>query len=250
MRSEPGDRENELLPAAANQPRCGRLVASIALYLAVFATLALAQTQQFWPEVDTYVHLNGQSRLFFSAQSTREESASSEMDLGAHIDFFLKPLRDKHLLASRPSDEAKSRYVQFRIGYHYLFPTEGSGEPENRVILEVTPRYPLLFGVVLANRNRTDLRFLQGGFAWRYRNRLAIEKTFRVHSYSFDPYLRAEVWYDSLYSKWSRTLLQIGSEFPIHKRVGIEGYYERQNNTSTSPNQQVDGIGLILKLHL
>ena len=236
------------LPAAANQRRRRRFVASLVLYLTVLATSAWGQTQQFWPEVDTYVHLNPQARLFFSAQNTREESATSEMDLGAHIDLFLRPLNDKRLLASRPHDEVKSRYLQFRVGYHYIFYPDGSDKPENRIIIEATPRYPVRFGIVLANRNRTDLRFLPGGFAWRYRNRLAVERTFHVHSYRFDPYLRGEVWYDSQYNKWSRTLFQVGAEFPIRKPVSLEGYYEHQNNTSKPPNQQFNGVGLILNL--
>jgi hypothetical protein len=104
------------------------------------------------------------------------------------------------------------------------------------------------FGITLADRNRVDLRFMQGGFSWRYRNRVAVERTFHIRKYTFDPYLRGEVWYDNLYSKCSRTLLQVGADFPITQRVSLEGYYEHQNNTSTSPNQQLNGVGIVLNL--
>ena len=223
-------------------------LAIVALYLVAFASSLYGQNKQVWPEVDTYVHLNDSARFFFSVQSTREDSATTDKDIGAHLDVFLKPLRKTRLLSSHSSDGSKSRLVLFRIGYHYLFPLEESGKPENRVIVEATPRYPLGFGIVIADRNRTDLRFTQDGFSWRYRNRISVERTLHIRKYSFDPYLRGEVWYDSLYNKWSRTLVQIGSDFPISRRVSLEGYFEHQNNTSTSPNQQLNGVGLVLNL--
>jgi hypothetical protein len=227
---------------------CQRVVMMSVVYLALFATALHGQVQQFWPEVDTFVHLNDNSRLMFSVQSTRQESVSSEMDIGAHVDLFVKPLRKARLLTSHSPDVAKSRFVQFRIGYHYLFPYDNAGNSENRIIMEATPRYPMPFGITLADRNRVDLRFAQGGFSWRYRNRVAVERTFHIGKYSFDPYLRGEAWYDSFYSKWSRTLFQFGSDFPITPRVSLEGYYEHQNNTSTSPNQQLNGVGMVLNL--
>lgn len=228
-----------------------RACALVAILLALcphFAGRLDAQTNQIWPEIDTYIRLNPNSRLFFSVQNTREEAASTEVDIGAHVDLFLKPIRKKYLLSSSPKDEAKSQWVLFRVGYHYLFPNDNPDAAENRVIVEVTPRIPGPFGIVVADRHRADLRFLQDGFAWRYRNRVSIERTFHVGRYSFDSYMRAEVWFDSLYQKWSRTLFQAGAEFPIRKHVSFESYYEHQNNTSKAPNHSLNGVGVILNL--
>jgi len=47
------------------------------------------------------------------------------------------------------------------------------------------------------------------------RNRLSVERAVFIHSYAFTPYLRAEAYYDSHYSKWSATLLTAGVSFPI-----------------------------------
>jgi hypothetical protein len=163
------------------------------------------------------------------------------------VDFRPKLLlRKSRILTSHSSDAAKSRLVLFRIGYHYLFPFDNPGASENRIVVEATPRYPICFGIILADRDRVDLRLTQSGFSWRYRNRITMERTFRMHGYSFDPYVRAEAWYDNLHEKWSRTLLQVGSDFPITRRVSLEPYYEDQNNTSTSPNQQLNGVGVVL----
>ena len=62
-----------------------------------------------------------------------------------------------------------------RIGYRYLH-NAGDDPDENRGVLEVTPRYPLVRGVLVSNRNRIDFRFIEGEYSWRYRNRLSLER--------------------------------------------------------------------------
>ena len=121
--------------------------------------------------------------------------------------------------------------------------------PENCVVLDATPRFPLKAGVSVADRNRADLRFIEGGFSWRYRNRLMVERSFRVHSYHFTPYVRGEAYYDSKPAKWSRTTEDIGCVFPIRRRAEIESYYEHMNDTSKSPNRQTHGVGVTLSLY-
>ena len=83
----------------------------------------------------------------------------------------------------------------------------------------------------MSERNRADLRYIDGEFSWRYRNRLSAERTFSLRSFHFAPYLRAEVFYDSRFEKWPRTALTAGSTFPIGKHFDLEWYYEHQNDT-------------------
>jgi hypothetical protein len=45
------------------------------------------------------------------------------------------------------------------------------------------------------------------------------ERSFSIRRYSFTPYIRGEFFYDSRYSKISRTALAIGSTFPLTKRI-------------------------------
>ena len=250
MRSQTVFSERVGPPEAPPRRACRRLAACIVLQWVLLAAPGFGQANQLWPEVDTYVRLTPQTRLFISQQSTREESNATQVDVGFHLDLFLKPLRGQQWFRSHPRDESKSRYLLLRVGYHYIAPLGTSDKPENRIMLEATPRYPLRLGFVLADRNRSDLRFTPDGFSWRYRNRAALEKTVHAHDYVFDTYARAEVWYDNSCGRWSRTLVQLGAEFPIREKVSFESYYERQNNTSTRPNQQLNGVGLILNLHL
>ena len=67
-------------------------------------------------------------------------------------------------------DQSKSRLVMLRAGYRYMPSTNGA--TEHRGLLEATASYPLVRGVLLSDRNRVDFRFIDGEFAWRYRNRI------------------------------------------------------------------------------
>jgi hypothetical protein len=41
----------------------------------------------------------------------------------------------------------------------------------------------------------------------------------------------------------------MGIAFPIRKHTEIEPYYEHQNDTSKSPNRQINALGFALNLY-
>ncbi len=208
--------------------------------LLFFAQPACSQSKEFWPEVDVYVNVHERARLYFSAAVTSEQ-----VDLGVSIDFHVKPLRK---LMTGHSDQSKSSLLLMRAGYHYL-PSK-SGSTEKRVVLEVIGRYPLTAGLVGSLRSRGELRFIDGESSQRYRFRPGIERSFAItRAYQITPYARAEFYRDSNYKKWSRTALTAGCVFPIKKRSEIEAYFEHQNRTETSPNKQVNAMGLQLNFY-
>jgi len=158
---------------------------------------AQGQTYQTWPEIDTYIHLSQNFRLYFIATQTRESGQGTNAEIGPNIDFFFIPLfRRRRSVISQP-DESKSRFFLFRGGYHYLPSTEGP--TEQRGVAEMTARYPLRYELLFSDRSRVDLRFISGEFSWRYRE--------------------------------------------------IEPYYEHQNDTSQSPNRQLNALGISLNLY-
>lgn len=225
-------------------------VHKLAGIVSVFVLLSLpfeAQTFQVWPEIGTYVKLNSDVRLYFIATTTRENGQASSGEIGPNVDFHFKPLLKLERVTVFQLDQSKSRPLSLRLGYRYLPSTDGSSE--QRGVIEATGRFPLISGLVLSDRNRTDLRFNNGEFSWRYRNRLTVERTVSILSYHFSPYVRGEVYFDSNYKKWSRTAEILGAAFPIHRHTEIETYFEHQNDTSKSPNRQVNALGLTLNLY-
>jgi Protein of unknown function (DUF2490) len=228
--------------------RCFRAV-GLGVLLTLFSPPSQAQTQayQTWPEINTYVNLNQNFRLYFIATRTIENGRGTSAEIGPNLDFFFMPLFRKNNGVIYQSDQAKSRLFLLRAGYHYLPTTNGPAE--NRGVLEVTGRYPLKSGLLFSDRSRSDFRFINGEFSWRYRNRPSIERTVSIWSYHFTPYVRAEAYFDSSYWKWSRTSEDLGSAFPIRKHTEFEIYYEHQNDTGRSRNYQIHALGLSLNLY-
>jgi uncharacterized protein DUF2490 len=225
----------------------GGIVVIRAVVVIAISTPGTAQSFQFWPEVDAYWKLNENVRLYFVASQTRENRSGTDAEIGPNIDFYLNPLFKLKKITVFQLDQSKSRPLMLRFGYRYL--PSSDNPPEQRIVMEATPRYPLISGFLITDRNRCDLRFVESYFSWRYRNRLAAEKELTLKSVHFIPYGRAEVYYDSNYNKFSRTTVDAGSIFPIGKHVELEGYYEHQNDTGKSPNRQVNALGLVLNLY-
>jgi len=207
-----------------------------------------AQEQgQFWPEIDTYFKVNSKVRLSFFAQQTRENDKGEDAEIGPSLDVYVKPLIKAKRFVFFQLDESKSRLLMLRNGYRYMPST--SSATEQRIFSEATARFPLTWGVLVSDRNRVDLRWINDEFSWRYRNRLTAERDVKIRSYHFAPYVRAEAFFDSRYGKFSRTTEDAGATFPIHKSIEIEPYYEHQNDSSKSPNRQVNAFGFVLSLY-
>jgi hypothetical protein len=188
-------------------------------------------------------------RFYFLATTVKENRDSAEGEFGPNLDFYLKPLMKRKKWLLFPLDESKNRYLMVRVGYRYIRPYTGDTPAEHRGVLEATPRYPLPYGVLASDRSRIDFRFIGGEFSWRYRNRLTLERQFSIRRLKFNPYVRGEVYYDSRFHKWSRTELTAGSAFPITKHFEFESYFAHQNDTSGSPNRQVNALGAVLNLY-
>ena len=220
----------------------------LVLLVAVMGCRASAQTDQLLPEIDVHYKLSQDVRIFFQAKETREANTPTTAELGPSIEFYLPPLVRLREITRFDLDDSKPRPLVFSIGYRYL-PTPGK-PPTNRLEPVITFHFPLpRIKVLLSDRNRGDLDWKNGGFTWRYRNRLQLERNLKLRSYHLSPYVSVEAFYESQYKKWSDTALYAGCVLPFGKHVSIDPYYEHQNNTGKKPNQQLDQLGLLLNLY-
>jgi hypothetical protein len=115
-------------------------------------------------------------------------------------------------------------------------------------VLQLTPRLLLPWSLLVSNRNRADLRVISGNFSWRYRNRLTFERTFKIKSVSLTPYAQGEVSYDSRYNAWTQNSYEFGATFPVHRRIEFAPYYQRQNESRSSP-PHVNVVGITMSLY-
>jgi len=209
--------------------------------------LASAQEVQFLPEIDAHLKLNPNVRVYLQAKDDRDGGDSTQFAIGPSIQFYLKPLiKLKHVTAF-DLDDSKSRALVLEAGYRSI--TAPNTPFENRMLVAVTANFPLKADLLISDRNRADLDWKNGGFTWRYRNKLTLERTFAIHSYHLIPYVAAEPFYESQYNKWSTTSLYAGSLFRVGNHVEFNPYYEHDNNTGKRPNKQVSSFGLALYLY-
>jgi hypothetical protein len=206
-----------------------------------------AQTDQLLPEVDVFYKVASPVRIWFQAKQTREDGAPTTAEFGPSLDFFLKSPVKLAEITAFDLDDSKSRLLVLSIGYRYL-PTPNTA-PTNRLLPYFLLNYPIpKIKFLLSDRNRADLDWQSGTFTWRYRNRVQLERNVRLGMYHFSPYGSAEVSYSSQYSKWDNTAIYAGCLFPIGKHVQFNPYYEHQNSTGKSPNQQYNQLGLLLNI--
>jgi hypothetical protein len=220
------------------------------LFTAAAALRAGDLLDQFWPEMDVFVRTGEHSRLFFLAAGTREkEEGRSDGQLGVHMDFYSSPIFKGRV--DRHPDLSRNDFLMARVGYLFAKTPTNSTNPftEHIALLELTPRYFLPKHILLSSRNRGDLRFLDGAFVPRYRNRLKVERTFRMGKRSLTPYAHAEVFYDWRYNAFHRQRYATGGEFEVNKRWVLEGYYLRQQDSRSSV-RGMNVFGLAVQLYV
>jgi hypothetical protein len=232
--------------------RLWRALVVAVLMIAASSAPARAQATPVWPELDAYVRLNDRIRFFFLATTVQENRESTEGEFGGNVDFYLKPIRRRRPALEFRLDESKNRMLMLRTGYRYL-PSYTGGAAENRGVVEATARTPLigLVGdVLLSDRNRVDIRDIEGDVSWRYRNRLSAEREMSLGPVRINPYARFEVFYDSRYDRWSRTEWMLGASFPFVGRWEMETYYDDQHDSSVSPSRHSQALGIAISLYL
>jgi Protein of unknown function (DUF2490) len=199
------------------------------------------------PEIDLYYKLKSDVRIWFQVKETREGGDPTTAEIGPSLDFYLKPWLKLKDITAFDLDDSMGRPLIVSIGYRYLpYP---NAPPDNRLEPFFTFNLPMAGGLLLSDRNRADLDWLSGTFSWEYRNRVQLQRTVRISSYHPTPYASAEFFYQSKYAKWSDTAIYAGCLFPIGKHVQFNPYYEHQNQTGKSPNQQLNQLGLMLNLY-
>src|SRR5262249_28101692 len=158
-------------------------------------------------------------RLRFVEYLTRATEAADNTrgHLEVNLDIGLKPLISGKL--RNPPNTHRGKDLFLKVGYAYI-PTFDDRKV-HEILLEVTARCPLPMDILLSDRNRGDLRWVNGVFSTRYRNRLGVERDFEIRSVKFTPYATAEAFYDLSKDLWDRVEFSAGVEVPLGKHPVI-----------------------------
>jgi hypothetical protein len=227
------------------------ITGSIALLPVLMSCLQAQETRnEFWPELNVFVRSDAVTRFYFMAAPTvsRQESYG-ESQYGAHVEFGLMPIFRSDFGSTVDID--RYRFLRFRAGIRYgsNFEWSQSEYTEWRVVLEVTPRFLLPYDLLLALRNRVELRWLNSEYSTRYRARLALERETEITSWlTLVPYGMFEVFYDSRYATWNRTQARLGLGIPVVSFAVMDVYYAYQHDIRSEPTY-VRAIGLAVSLY-
>jgi hypothetical protein len=162
---------------------------------------------------------------------------------GAMLTHRLKPIVNSH----PEIDEDDDHYLVLGAGYEYLHTVQNSSKRiENRTIAEATSRVHLR-RVRLRDRNRTEFRWVNGVYDFRYRNKVMIRIPVHV-GFTFTPYGSGELYYDRNHHSWNQNQYGFGVEFPYKKRLLLDTYLLHQNCTTCS-QQSENMLGLTLNLY-
>ena len=145
-------------------------------------TIARAQTAQFefLPQIDAYKHFTERIQGEFVISRSGDADTFNSIQVGPNLNISLRPILRNALLRR---NETSYKYLTFGVGYRYIGNIDKPSE--NRGIVELTARFPLPLKMQLGDRNRADLRVIQGQFSWRYRNRVTLERSFKIHAYLY-----------------------------------------------------------------
>ena len=202
-----------------------------------------ATRKEIWPEVDLFFPLNERFRLVVAAGSEKQGETRDgfEGHTAAYLDLFFR------------------KRITLRAGYRYGFAL-GESDPfsEHRIILDQTFNKPLPRAFVLSDRNRQELRWRNGDFSVRFRDRATIEKTFVTGKRSLVPYSSGEIFYDSRFSTFNRVRLAFGTQIVFAKREFwlmnvrrervLDVYYLWQADSRSQPSR-VHVIGVTFGVH-
>lgn len=216
------------------------------LVMAALPATAQDTQHQLRPEIDLYVNQGSRIRFVFQdALFYSDQPRLAQGYFAYYVDLALRPVFRQELRDDE--DVFRRRYLSFRGGFQrsnsFL---NGSRSSEDRIITELTARYPLSHGIVVVDRNRGDFRFINGqGFSTRYRNRLWVERDLKFKPIVFTPYAYDELYFDTRYNAWSVNRIVLGLQFPIERKMVVEPYYLWQRNMRSTPRHD-QAVGLKL----
>jgi len=203
-------------------------------------------SDEFWPQLNVYVDLTPDIQLL---TLVNERIATNSLDTSFrsgpmvlfHVPFGFNRIPSLH-------HEEECRYISLAAGYLYITPGPGgTGNVEQRGIIQFTPRLPFPGESLLMNRNELDMRWISGAYYWRYRTQLTLQRDFSVRAHSFTVFANGEVEYYSKYDTWYRTDYGAGFRIPVGKRTEIQPYYLHENTSDTRP-AHTNVAGMIVSL--
>lgn len=208
-------------------------LALLGLVLAVpHAVLAQATTTaEIWPELDIHWRTSEELRTVLEMSlSTERERSNREATVGLFEDYLNLP----------------GGYL--RGGFRYTFSTTDASYRESRAVADAVLRVYGTERVRLLNRTRGELRWVNGDYSYRLRDRLHLQRLSRDSTgRAWAPYGTVEVYYDSRFAAIPRIGGRVGTEARLGGRARIDVYVAHQHDTRPE-RANISALGVTTRL--
>ncbi|MBK8466878.1 MAG: hypothetical protein IPL32_13700 [Chloracidobacterium sp.] len=121
------------------------------------------------------------------------EIGAAKDKIGAGISFRVKPIF-KRLLDAVDSD--KQHLLVLGAIYEYSKASDqGLTSREHKLMLDTILRYDFPYKLLLSDRSRFEVRWVNGDYHLRFRNRPALERSFKRFKREITPYIAGELFW-------------------------------------------------------
>lgn len=200
---------------------------------------------EFWPAINATFDLHSRVGVQVYAEKHNGEDVSLvQWKVGTLLSYRLKRILKTH---REDIDEENEYNLVIAGGYEFVQTDQNvsSTKREHRVIVQSTPKYTPGAGFLLQNRNRAEFRWVDGTYNFRYRNKLIVDRAFKLNKFRFTPYAAGELFWDRNHHAWTENQYAFGVQLPYKKLLMLDTYYLRQNCTTCSQDPvSVFGIKL------
>lgn len=213
----------------------GALLVAITIGIGSSAVAQSASTpqDQLWAEINASFELSERLRVKVSVEKHNgEDSPYGQRKLGAILTYRMKGI-GRHLRGD--VDKENEYNVVLGAGYEFLTTSQnGATKHEHRIVAQSVPKYVLFAKVLAQDRNRVEFRWTDGAYDIRYRNKLTIDRPFKIGKLRLSPYASGELFWDRKYHSWNQNQYAFGVQWPYHNVFMLDTYYQHQNCTTCS----------------
>ncbi len=131
-----------------------------------------------------------------------------------------------------------TKHIAFGPGYRYqrLSAVRGRLTYEHRLALNSVLTFNLPGKIKLTDRNLYEYRWRSSrSDTARYRNRIIVERPYKIAKRTFTPYVLDEIFYDFVLDKFSRNRFAVGVKKRLDKHFTLDIYLMRQSDGTTQP---------------
>lgn len=190
---------------------------------------------QVWGSFNASFELSERTRITALAEKHNgEEGGYAQEKIGALFGYRMKRF-GKHLRGD--IDKENEYNMIMGVGYELIKTHQNESlKTEHRLLLQSTPKYVFALGFLAQDRNRIEFRWNAGTYDFRYRNRLTIDRPFKIGKVHFAPYAAGELFWDRNHHSWNENQYAFGVQWPYRKMFMLNTYFLHQNCTTCSTN--------------